>query len=114
MSNQLTDKKILTAIEMLIVQVGKRVEKYGYSPYPTMHDALGKMTEEYTEIIEAVRGENPERIAAEFLDAAVVSVITVASMVAGEEAEEAKTEQVDLNVPMEELTKAFGAEKRFE
>jgi predicted GTPase len=93
------DEHLTVALEALIQAIQKRIEKHGRAMVASDHEGLGVITEEYIELVDAVRDNDRDAIVAELFDVAVSCVITVASVVAGAEiagAEIAGTEDKSL------------------
>lgn len=80
-----TDKVLLAAIEALTVNVGRRIEEKGRGAFVSSHEALGVVTEEFHELVEAVRQNDPIETAEELMDIAVACIMAVASMMVKEE-----------------------------
>ena len=59
--------------------VGKRLNQHGDGAFVTEHETLGAIAEEYHELIEAVRGNNPEHVGMELTDIAVCAIVGLAS-----------------------------------
>lgn len=77
---ELTNELLLKAIEETTVAVGRMVDKHGLGAYISNHEALGIITEEYQELVDAVRSNDPVDIANEILDIAAACVKSIASM----------------------------------
>lgn len=67
------------AIGMMKQSLGDRLMKHGAGCYSGNHEMLGTITEEYDELIEAVRSNNNDAVGLELLDIAVACVFAVAS-----------------------------------
>lgn len=67
----------------LRAEVIRRVAKYGPGAFVSSHEALGILTEEYLEVVEAVRLNSPPDVDEEMIHTAVVAVFTWASRQAG-------------------------------
>lgn len=105
---QLSDKALLHVLEVLTINVGKRLEKHGRGAFLSQHEALGVLTEEFWEVTDAVRGTDLAVIAEEYFDVAVTCVVAVASMVAGGESKEEVSEKETVD-PDYDITKTSEA-----
>jgi len=77
---EVKDEILLAAIEALTVGLGQKIEKHGRGAYLSNHESLGIITEEYHELIDAVRQNDPVDIASELKDVAVACLFALASM----------------------------------
>lgn len=77
------DEHLTVALEALLQAIQKRIDKHGRAMVASDHEGLGVITEEYIELVEAVKDNNRDAIIEELFDVAVSCVITVASVVAG-------------------------------
>jgi NTP pyrophosphatase (non-canonical NTP hydrolase) len=75
---QITDDTIATANHLLQLQLKLQLEKKGGGTWVSSHEILGIITEEYYELIEAVKNNNEHRIKAELLDLGVAVLFAVA------------------------------------
>jgi NTP pyrophosphatase (non-canonical NTP hydrolase) len=80
-----SDKALLAAVEALTVNLGRRIEEKGRGVFVSSHETLGAVTEEYQELIDAVRQNDPVEVGEELMDIAVAAVFGVASMLQKEE-----------------------------
>lgn len=78
---KLTNEAILKVLEILTQKVGQRIEKHGVWALASPAESLGVITEEYWELIEATKSNDPYRQADELFDIAVAAVVSIASMV---------------------------------
>lgn len=83
--HDVSDTILLKALEALTVNIARKIEKHGRGAYVGNHEALGIITEEYWELIEACKQNDPVDIANELMDVAVGAVFGVASMMEREE-----------------------------
>lgn len=60
-----------------------RMTQKGPQSYASVHEALGIITEEYKELIDAVQSNNREHVMAELLDVAVGCIFAIACNEAG-------------------------------
>lgn len=60
--------------------LGRCAERKGTENFVNAHHALGVLTEEYHELVEAVQCNNPDAIASELLDVAVAALWGLGSM----------------------------------
>lgn len=72
------------AMDDILSQIDKKILKHGDGAYHGPHEGLGIITEEYWELIEAVKGNYRPDIKAEMMDVAVAALWAYASMVAHE------------------------------
>lgn len=79
---EVSDEVILKVVELLVQNVGTRLEKHGRGAFVSPHEALGVLTEEFWELTEAIKSNDPYRIADEWMDNAVTAIFAVASMTA--------------------------------
>lgn len=80
--DQVSDSHLLTVIELFVEQLGKRLEKHGRGKYASAHETLGIVAEEYDELLDAVRKNDPQLVYEELMDIAVGCIFGVASMTA--------------------------------
>lgn len=78
----MTDQDVLTALELLTHHIGKRLQKHGYGAFASNHEAYGILEEERDELLDALRSNDENNIASEFLDVGVTTVIAIASKIA--------------------------------
>ena len=65
----------------LVEHVKHRLAKHGHGAHASPHEILGVITEEYQELVEAVRDDdNPQRFVDELFDIGVACIFGVASM----------------------------------
>ena len=69
-----TEKEIQLALSVFEEFLRGRVEKHGHGKFVGPHEALGVLTEEFWETVEATRSNNRMRIREEMLDCAVAAV----------------------------------------
>lgn len=75
-----TTKSIDTAEEQLSIWLQRRLNRKGYHSFASVHEVLGILTEEYTELVEAVHSKNRDSIYWELRDIAVGAVFAMACM----------------------------------
>ena len=75
-----TDKSIDSAEKQLSIWLQKRLNRKGYGSFASIHEALGVLTEEYTELVEAVHSKDQDDIYWELRDIAVGAVFAMACM----------------------------------
>ena len=78
---EVTDESLLEAINQATIAIGRRIEQKGRGAFVSSHEALGVIAEEYHELIDAVKNNDPMDVANESLDVAVGCIFTVASMI---------------------------------
>jgi hypothetical protein len=82
---QLSDEVLLKTIEAMTVAMGRKIERHGRGAYMSNHEALGIITEEYHELIDAVQSNDPVEVANETMDVAVGCLFALASQIEKEE-----------------------------
>lgn len=95
---QVSDKILLEAVEALTVNLGRKIEKHGRGAYVGHHETLGIVAEEYHELLDAVRQNDPVDVANELMDIAVACLFGVASMMEKEERLKAAAEELQAKV----------------
>jgi NTP pyrophosphatase (non-canonical NTP hydrolase) len=95
---EVSDEILLKAIEALTVNLGRKIEKHGRGAYVGNHETLGIVAEEYHELVEAVRQNDPVDVANELMDVAVGALFGVASMMEKEERIKAAAESLQKRV----------------
>ena len=83
-----SQEDISDAIGDLKCMVKQKAKKHGPRVYLTPHNALGIITEEYWELIEAIKSNDPNRIYSEIMDVAVACIWQAASTYTYERQEE--------------------------
>lgn len=71
------------AVKLLKEKLKYRMLQKGPQSYASVHEALGLITEEYKELIDAVQSNKREDVMAELLDVAVGCIFAVACQEAG-------------------------------
>jgi NTP pyrophosphatase (non-canonical NTP hydrolase) len=69
---QVSTENLLKASEIIMTQIGKRLDQHGRGAYVSSHETLGFMQEEYKEFVYAVHSNDDDHISAELEDVAVV------------------------------------------
>ena len=82
---EVSDEILNKTLEELVRNAGKRIETKGKHAFISNHEGLGIIAEEYHELIEAVRSNDPVEVASEAMDIAVGCVFLVASLLQKEE-----------------------------
>lgn len=72
---------LLTATQRIGNQLKERIEQKGSHSYASNHEALGLITEEYYELLKAVRKNDNENVKEELVDIAVGCIFALASMI---------------------------------
>lgn len=98
---QVSDEILLKAIEVITVGLGKRLQDKGRGAFSSSHEALGVITEEYDELLDAVRGNDIVDISNETIDIAVACVFSIASFL--EKEEELSKAKSQLETELEEI-----------
>ena len=75
-NNDIVNQSIDTAISELF----RRLEEKGYGSFISYHETLGVVTEEYFELVDAVRSNDVEHIKDELMDLAVAVIFGHASL----------------------------------
>lgn len=101
-----SDKILLQAIEEFTVNLGRRIEEKGRDAFISSHEMLGVISEEYHELIDAVRQNDPVDVASELADIAVACIFSFASMLEAEEQIKAAKSALEA-----EVTALQGSEK---
>ena len=77
MTKQETD----TLLNKIKINLQKRLEKHGPRPYNSRHETLGIITEEYTELCNAIcNDESHEEFSEELMDVAVACIFGIYSL----------------------------------
>ncbi len=76
-----SDEALLKAIEIVTHHVGLRIEKHGRGAFASNHEALGVTTEEYFELVDAVKNNDDQNVAEELIDIAVCGIFGLASKI---------------------------------
>lgn len=69
-----------STITILRASIAMRLDQKGDKVFAGTHETLGILTEEFHELVEAVRSDNPERVVEELQDLAVGCIIGCASI----------------------------------
>lgn len=72
------------AVVRVVDNLRRRVAQKGRGAYIGKHEALGIITEEYAEVLDAVHEKRLDRVVEEASDLAVACIWTVASLTADE------------------------------
>ncbi len=75
--------KLACALEDVTSQIRKRLQTKGPQSFISKHEILGIITEEYLELVEAVRTDNSQEVEAELLDLAVAAVLSMTAIKQG-------------------------------
>lgn len=78
---EVVDEALLKAIEIVTHHVGLRIEKHGRGAFASNHEGLGVVTEEYFELVEAVKQNDDQNYAEEMIDLAVSGIFGLASKI---------------------------------
>lgn len=68
------------AWRLLLANLKKRLIQHGDASFAGKHEGLGTITEEYHELVEAVRSNDPNQVINEAIDVAVGALWTAATM----------------------------------
>jgi len=77
---QVSEGEIIEAFKALEAKLDLRLIQKSSQTFVSRHEILGMITEEYTELIEAVHGGDRIRIREELLDVAVGAVFSIACL----------------------------------
>lgn len=77
---EITEKEIDKAFKVIRYVFSERIREKGPGISSSPHESLGICTEEYHELIEAVRLKIPDDMALEFIDLAVASIFGYISL----------------------------------
>jgi NTP pyrophosphatase (non-canonical NTP hydrolase) len=97
---QINTETLQKALEAFTIAVGQRIEEHGWGAYLSHHEFLGIVTEEYLELNEAVRSNDPVEVGGELMDVAVGAFWSIASMM--EKENQLKAAQSELEQVLEE------------
>lgn len=75
---QISSEVIKEAIDQTAAKLKMRLEEKGYGAFVSIHEILGIVTEEFHELVEAVRWNNQIEVKEELLDIAVGAIFGVA------------------------------------
>lgn len=73
-------KHIIPALDAIETMLYQRLAKHGPGAFVSDHEALGVLVEEYDELIDAIRANDPAYVRNEWLDVAVVALFALAGM----------------------------------
>ncbi len=79
---KVTEIYIDTALDILKSEIMRRIDQKGDYSFINDHEFLGIVTEEYNELIEAVKSNNTDNVSQEGMDIAVACVFNVAGIIA--------------------------------
>ena len=82
-----TDEEIDHILDNLRGRLEHAMAKKGGLSFASSHEMLGALTEEFHEVIDAVRADNGPQVHSELLDVGVVAVFGMASLLAQWEVE---------------------------
>lgn len=77
---EVTNASLDSAEKQLSIWLQKRLNRKGYHTFASIHEALGVLTEEYKELVDAVHGKDQDDIYWELRDIAVGAVFAMACM----------------------------------
>jgi hypothetical protein len=86
--NKVTEEQLKKALDLFIKALRTAIKKKGDSAFASQHEALGVITEEQWELVQAVQRNNPDYELEELLDVGVSVIWEIASMYSRYEAEE--------------------------
>lgn len=92
---QISEEVLLKTLEEVTKNVGTKIQRKGRGVYVSHHEALGIITEEYKELIDAVQSNNPVEVASEMMDVAVGAIWGLASMLQKEADIKEAAEELD-------------------
>lgn len=81
------DKHVTAALLVIKETLAKRIRQHGPGAYAGPHEGLGIVTEEYFELVEAVRSNVSGQVEREYLDLTIAGLFGLASLYATWEAE---------------------------
>ena len=81
---QFTQKNLDTAVDDITEMMEKRLIQKGKGIYLSSHEALGILTEECVELIDAIRANDAKQIKKELIDISVACVFGIASLHTGQ------------------------------
>lgn len=71
---------IMKALDQVMDKLGSRLIQKGSGTFKSSHEILGVVTEEYDELIQAVRSNDNKKLEHELIDIAVACVFGLASI----------------------------------
>lgn len=77
---KVTDEAIQNSINDIVAKLQFRMKQKGRHSYISTHESLGKITEEFWEYVEAVKGNDDDEVQHELIDIAVGCIFALASM----------------------------------
>jgi len=80
---EITDGALEAAFARLQEQLDESMVKHGSGTFVSAHESLGVLTEEFHELVEAVRANDAEAVLHELGDIALVAVFAMASIEQG-------------------------------
>ena len=75
-----TEEEIQQALQVVEKLLRKRMGEHGIGKFASIHEALGVLTEEYHETLEAVRSNNRDEFLDEMLDCAISGIWAYVSL----------------------------------
>ena len=75
----LTEEEIQIAIKKVVEKLYEKFNKHGFHACSSIHESLGFVTEEYDELVEAVRSGMQFRVKDELEDIAVAALFGIAT-----------------------------------
>jgi hypothetical protein len=76
------DEQVFKVIELLVQNIGQKIEKHGRGAYVSRHESFGIIAEEKHELMLALHSNDLSQFAQEAIDVAVACIWSVASMTA--------------------------------
>jgi NTP pyrophosphatase (non-canonical NTP hydrolase) len=70
----ITDHDVQESLQLLHLSIQRRLKEKGRGAFASPHEALGVITEEYQELIEAVQSDDPEQVIFKLMDVAVAAI----------------------------------------
>lgn len=80
MRNELTNDVLAWGEAMVAECIDKRIRKHGAGAFVSAHEGFGVIAEEYHELAEAMRSNDPQRVMEEAMDVAVGAMLTAMSL----------------------------------
>jgi len=80
---KISEQQVSDATGLVRSWLSKRLKEKGYGAFVSRHEILGFLTEEYTEVVEAVHSKPTEDLQGELIDIAVGCIFGIACIEAG-------------------------------
>ena len=78
---QVSQETINQALDIIKAGFNRAIEKHGAGAFVGPHEGLGVLTEEYHELIDAVRSNRPDKLREEIVDVAASAIWMLVSSI---------------------------------